>query len=114
GLRAVDRDGVARRQAVARIDGRRYRTALALLCDGDWWTLADLVRQSATSRRGVEALLRALDPERSGDRFRLSPADVETCRALLHDHGTRDGVPPGGPLDGSGGGGAEGRAPLPQ
>ena len=110
----MDRDGVDRLLAEARIDGRRYRTALALLCDGDWWTLADLVRQSATSRRGVEALLRALDPERSGDRFRLSPADVETCRALLRARGTFDGVPPGDPLGGSGGAAAEGSAAVAQ
>ncbi|WP_449064157.1 bis-aminopropyl spermidine synthase family protein [Planomonospora algeriensis] len=57
----------------AGVDGRRLRTALALLGDGRWWTLADLVRETATSRRAVEALLRAAGAhlERSGDRFRL-------------------------------------------
>ncbi|GIH94991.1 bis-aminopropyl spermidine synthase family protein [Planobispora siamensis] len=55
----------------AGVDGRRLRTALALLGDGRWWTLAELVRETATSRRAIEALLRAVELERSGDRFRL-------------------------------------------
>ncbi|MBG0822121.1 bis-aminopropyl spermidine synthase family protein [Planomonospora sp. ID91781] len=59
----------------AGVDGRRLRTALALLGDGRWWTLADLVRETATSRRAIEALLRETEAEagleRSGDRFRL-------------------------------------------
>ncbi|MBG0817449.1 bis-aminopropyl spermidine synthase family protein [Planomonospora sp. ID82291] len=83
----------------AGVDGRRLRTALALLGDGRWWTLAALVRETATSRRAIEALLRAVEAEtgagvgveagagagagagaragvgalleRSGDRFRL-------------------------------------------
>ncbi|MFI6450626.1 bis-aminopropyl spermidine synthase family protein [Streptosporangium amethystogenes] len=63
------------RALVARlgVDGRRLRIALAALGDGRWWTLADLVRRTATSRRTIEALLREVDGEleRSGDRFRL-------------------------------------------
>nr|BFE89010.1 hypothetical protein GCM10020093_116110 [Planobispora longispora] len=55
----------------AGVDGRRLRVALALLGEGRWWTLADLVRETATSRRAVEALLRVVELERSGDRFRL-------------------------------------------
>ncbi|MFC4059951.1 bis-aminopropyl spermidine synthase family protein [Planomonospora corallina] len=64
-------DGIEELLRSAGVDGRRLRTALALLGDGRWWTLADLVRETATSRRAVEALLRAADLERSGDRFRL-------------------------------------------
>ncbi|GAA5052513.1 hypothetical protein GCM10023259_031950 [Thermocatellispora tengchongensis] len=64
--------------AEAGVDARRLRAALALLSDGRWWTLGDLVRESATSRRTIEALLRELpDLEHSGDRFRLPPAPVE-------------------------------------
>lgn len=58
----------------AGVDSRRLRRALALLGDGRWWTLADLVRETATSRRTVEALLRELPLERSGDRVRI-PAE---------------------------------------
>ncbi|MGJ6966434.1 bis-aminopropyl spermidine synthase family protein [Streptosporangium sp. G11] len=59
--------------AGAGVDGRRLRNALAALGNGRWWTLADLVRETATSRRTIEALLREVDGEleRSGDRFRL-------------------------------------------
>ncbi|MEZ0071792.1 bis-aminopropyl spermidine synthase family protein [Planotetraspora sp. GP83] len=57
------------------VDSRRLRTAVALLGDGRWWTLADLVRETATSRRTIEALLRELPLEHnSGDRVRI-PAD---------------------------------------
>ncbi|WP_068922760.1 bis-aminopropyl spermidine synthase family protein [Planobispora rosea] len=71
----------------AGVDGRRLRLALALLGDGRWWTLADLVRETATSRRAVEALLRVAEPERSGDRFRLraspdGPADTADLGSL--------------------------------
>ncbi|GAA4556189.1 hypothetical protein GCM10023193_04680 [Planotetraspora kaengkrachanensis] len=55
------------------MDSLRLRRALTLLSGGDWWTLADLVRQTATSRRSIESLLRELPVERSGDRFRLPP-----------------------------------------
>jgi hypothetical protein len=57
--------------ARAGVDGRRLRNALAALSDRRWWTLADLVRETATSRRTIEALLREVELERSGDRFRL-------------------------------------------
>ncbi|WP_239514222.1 bis-aminopropyl spermidine synthase family protein [Streptosporangium sp. 'caverna'] len=57
--------------ARAGVDGRRLRNALAALNDGRWWTLAELVRETATSRRTIESLLREVELERSGDRFRL-------------------------------------------
>ncbi|MGW0802871.1 bis-aminopropyl spermidine synthase family protein [Nonomuraea sp. NPDC002799] len=63
----MERDGVERLLSEAGADSRRLRHALALLCDGQWWTLGALVRQSATSRRTIEALLRELPLERSGD-----------------------------------------------
>ncbi|TMQ87876.1 putative methyltransferase [Actinomadura soli] len=53
------------------MDPRRVHAALSLLVDGRWWTLADLVRESAAPRRSVEALLAGLAVERDGDRFRL-------------------------------------------
>lgn len=55
----------------AGLDPRRAYEVLSALGDGSWWTLADLVRRAATSRRSVEAVLRELPLERSGDRFRL-------------------------------------------
>ncbi|GAA3033301.1 bis-aminopropyl spermidine synthase family protein [Streptosporangium longisporum] len=66
--------------ARAGIDGRRLRNALVALSDGRWWTLADLVRETATPRRTVEELLREVDErlERSGTRFRLPPAPSGT------------------------------------
>lgn len=64
-------EAIAALIAQAGVDGRRLRTVLAYLNDGRWWTLADLVRESATSRRTVESLLREVELERSGDRFRL-------------------------------------------
>ncbi|MEU4834943.1 bis-aminopropyl spermidine synthase family protein [Streptosporangium sp. NPDC023615] len=68
--------------ARAGIDGRRLRNALVALADGRWWTLADLVRETATSRRTIEELLREVDGrlERSGARFRLpaTPASPTT------------------------------------
>ncbi|WP_440097888.1 bis-aminopropyl spermidine synthase family protein [Streptosporangium sp. H16] len=76
--------GVEALVARAGVDGRRLRNALAALGDGRWWTLADLVRETATSRRTVEALLREVDGEleRSGDRFRLPapPAWLDPAR----------------------------------
>ncbi|WP_283133097.1 bis-aminopropyl spermidine synthase family protein [Rhizohabitans arisaemae] len=81
----MDRDGVGQLLADAGMDTRRFRTALALLCDGGWWTLADLVRETATSRRSIEALLREVAPERSGERFRLTPDQIRSCRDLLAD-----------------------------
>ncbi|MBG0829587.1 bis-aminopropyl spermidine synthase family protein [Planomonospora sp. ID67723] len=64
-------NGIEELLGQAGVDGRRLRTALALLGGGRWWTLAELVRETATSRRAIEALLRVAELERSGDRFRL-------------------------------------------
>ncbi|MET7466358.1 bis-aminopropyl spermidine synthase family protein [Nonomuraea sp. NPDC005501] len=74
--------------AASGLDPRRAFEVLSALGDGSWWTLADLVRRTATSRRSVEAVLRELRAERSGDRFRLAP---ERARGLL------DGDRPAGP-----------------
>ncbi|MEV7802410.1 bis-aminopropyl spermidine synthase family protein [Microbispora sp. NPDC088329] len=60
--------------AEAGVDGLRLRGALALLAGGRWWTLPDLVRETATSRRTIESLLRVLPLEHSGDRVRI-PSD---------------------------------------
>ncbi|WP_084258922.1 bis-aminopropyl spermidine synthase family protein [Microtetraspora malaysiensis] len=73
----------ALRALLTGVDARRYRLALALLCEGGWWTRADLVRVTATSRRGVEALLREIAVEHAGDRFRLTGAEARACRELL-------------------------------
>lgn len=67
----------------AGVDGRRLRHALTLLCDGQWWTLGDLVRETATSRRGIEALLRAVELERYGERFRIPLAHTPEYQDLL-------------------------------
>ncbi|WP_431893373.1 bis-aminopropyl spermidine synthase family protein [Nonomuraea sp. bgisy101] len=67
----MERDGLEALLASAGIDSRRLRHALMLVCDTQWWTLADLVRESATSRRSIEALLRELRLERQGERFRV-------------------------------------------
>ncbi|MFI7418316.1 bis-aminopropyl spermidine synthase family protein [Nonomuraea sp. NPDC049684] len=79
----MDRDGVERLLAEAGVDGRRLRHALTLLCDGQWWSLAGLVRETATSRRTVEALLREVRLERSGERFRVPPGDTPAYQDLL-------------------------------
>ncbi|MFI7446865.1 bis-aminopropyl spermidine synthase family protein [Nonomuraea sp. NPDC049714] len=79
----MERDGVERLLDAAGADSRRLRHALTLLCDGQWWTLADLVRQSATSRRTIEELLRELRLERSGDRFRVPPTHSPDYQDLL-------------------------------
>lgn len=60
--------------AAAGLDPRRAHEVLSALSGGSWWTLAGLVRHTATSRRSVEALLRELPLEHSGERFRL-PAE---------------------------------------
>ncbi len=57
--------------ADAGVDGLRLRGALALLSGGRWWTLADLVRETATSRRTIESLLRVLPLEHRGDHVRI-------------------------------------------
>ncbi|MEU7891350.1 bis-aminopropyl spermidine synthase family protein [Nonomuraea sp. NPDC049152] len=67
----MERDGLEALLASAGIDGRRLRHALTLVCDTQWWTLGDLVRESATSRRSIEALLREVRLERQGERFRV-------------------------------------------
>jgi hypothetical protein len=53
------------------VDGRRLERLRATLAGERWWTVTELVRETATSRRTVEAALRALPVERSGDRYRL-------------------------------------------
>ncbi|MFB9674401.1 bis-aminopropyl spermidine synthase family protein [Streptosporangium vulgare] len=72
--------------ARAGVDGRRLRNALVILGDGRWWTLADLVRETAISRRTIEALLREVDAEleRSGDRFRLPAPPAWLAPAWQH------------------------------
>ncbi|MEV6980220.1 bis-aminopropyl spermidine synthase family protein [Sphaerisporangium sp. NPDC051017] len=72
----MEPDGVSRLLAEAGVDARRLRAALALLSDGTWWTPADLIRETATSRRAIEALLREAGAQRSGDRFRLTPGQA--------------------------------------
>ncbi|MEV0619922.1 bis-aminopropyl spermidine synthase family protein [Nonomuraea sp. NPDC050404] len=79
----MEREGVERLLSEAGADSRRLRHALTLLCDGQWWTLAGLVRRSATSRRGIEALLREVVLEREADRFRVPPADTPAYQDLL-------------------------------
>ncbi|MEV5496332.1 bis-aminopropyl spermidine synthase family protein [Nonomuraea fuscirosea] len=79
----MERDGVERLLAGAGADSRRLRHALALLCEGRWWTLAELVRQSATSRRTVESLLREIVLERDGERFRVALIDTPAYQDLL-------------------------------
>src|SRR5690606_30139791 len=79
----MERDGVERLLGAARADGRRLRHALTLLCDGRWWSLGDLVRETATSRRTLEELLRELDLEREADRFRVPPAHWPDLQDLL-------------------------------
>lgn len=70
----MEREGVERLLDEAGTDSRRLRHALALLCDGQWWTLAGLVRETATSRRSIEALLREIpDLERAGTGGRGDP-----------------------------------------
>ncbi|WP_219472171.1 bis-aminopropyl spermidine synthase family protein [Nonomuraea rhizosphaerae] len=79
-------DGAERLLAEAGADSRRLRHALTLLCDGQWWSLADLVRQTATSRRTVEGLLRTLPLEHheGGDeRFRVPLVHVPGFQDLL-------------------------------
>ncbi|MBE1592853.1 bis-aminopropyl spermidine synthase family protein [Nonomuraea angiospora] len=79
----MERDGVERLLAEAGPDSRRLRHALTLLCDAQWWTLADLVRETATSRRTVETLLRELPLERKGDGFRIPLTHVNDYQDLL-------------------------------
>lgn len=80
--------------ATAGLDPRRAYEVLSVLGDGSWWTLADLVRRTATSRRSVEAVLRELGAERSGDRFRVRPEAARGLLAAAHRP-----VAPAGPVD---------------
>ncbi|MEU8268963.1 bis-aminopropyl spermidine synthase family protein [Sphaerisporangium sp. NPDC049002] len=86
----MEPEGLNRLLDEAGVDAGRFRAALALMCDGGWWTLADLVRRTATSRRGIETLLREAGPQRSGERFRLTPEQARAYRDLL---GEGFGVP---------------------
>ncbi|MGW3344250.1 bis-aminopropyl spermidine synthase family protein [Nonomuraea rubra] len=79
----MERDGVERLLTEAGADSRRLRHALALVCDGQWWTLADLVRKTATSRRTVEALLRELRLEHDGERLRVPLTDTPAYQDLI-------------------------------
>lgn len=79
----MEREGVERLLAEAGVDSRRLRHALALLSDGQWWTLADLVRESATSRRTVESLLREMPLEHDGARFRVPLVHTPAYQHLL-------------------------------
>ncbi|MEV0390859.1 bis-aminopropyl spermidine synthase family protein [Nonomuraea sp. NPDC050643] len=79
----MERDGVERLLAEAGADSRRLRHALSLLCDGQWWTQPDLVRQTATARRTIEALLRELPLEREGDKLRVPLIDTPAYQDLL-------------------------------
>jgi Branched-chain polyamine synthase A C-terminal domain len=68
------------------VDGmspRRVHAALSLLSNGDWWTITELVRETAAPRRAVEALLAEIVAERSGDRFRLAPGQICMYDKLL-------------------------------
>ncbi|TMR30474.1 putative methyltransferase [Nonomuraea zeae] len=62
---------------------RRLRHALMLLCDGQWWTLADLVRETATARRTIEALLRELPLEDKAGAFRVPLTDTPAYQGLF-------------------------------
>ncbi|MEU0568078.1 bis-aminopropyl spermidine synthase family protein [Nonomuraea sp. NPDC005983] len=79
----MERDGVERLLGEAGVDSRRLRHALMLLCDGQWWSLADLVRETATSRRAIEGLLREVELERSGERFRVPLMHSGDYQAML-------------------------------
>ncbi|MFI0353839.1 bis-aminopropyl spermidine synthase family protein [Actinomadura sp. 9N407] len=68
------------------VDPLRAHTALSLLADGRWWTLADLVRETATPRRSIEAILADLSLERSKDRFRPTPEQRKDLTARLDAH----------------------------
>lgn len=65
------------------MDPVRVHAALALLTEG-WRTRAELVRATAAPRRSIEALLRTVPVERSGDRYRLPP--TAGLSALLAAH----------------------------
>ncbi|MFF0246871.1 bis-aminopropyl spermidine synthase family protein [Streptosporangium sandarakinum] len=87
-------EGIEDLIARAGVDGRRPRAVLAALAGGRWWTLADLVRETATSRRTVEALLREVELERSGDRFRLTrpPSGIAGIAGVTRETAPADPV----------------------
>ncbi|MGV9598934.1 bis-aminopropyl spermidine synthase family protein [Streptosporangium sandarakinum] len=87
-------EGIEDLIARAGVDGRRPRAVLAALAGGRWWTLADLVRETATSRRTVEALLREVELERSGDRFRLTrpPSGIAGIAGVTREAAPADPV----------------------
>ncbi|MFI6387244.1 bis-aminopropyl spermidine synthase family protein [Nonomuraea sp. NPDC050547] len=70
--------------AATGLDPRRAGEVLTVLGDGSWWALPDLVRRTAVSRRSIEAMLREVGPERSGDRYRLSPDRVRDLLGTGH------------------------------
>ncbi len=63
--------------ARAGVDGWRLRKAVSLLSDGQWWTLADVVRETATSRRTIEALMRVLPLEHRDQHVRIPTEQVK-------------------------------------
>src|SRR5262245_60203283 len=68
----------------ADMDPRRVHAALSLLVDRRWWTLGELVRETAAPRRSVESLLAALSLEHAGDdRFRLTAEQSRDVADLL-------------------------------
>ncbi|MFG1701933.1 bis-aminopropyl spermidine synthase family protein [Nonomuraea sp. M3C6] len=79
----MDRDRVERLLREAGTDSRRLRHALTLLCGGQWWTLAALVRETATARRTVETLLHELPLEYTGKTFRIPLTDTPAYQDLL-------------------------------
>lgn len=79
----MDHDGLNALLTSAGADSRRLRHALALLCDGQWRTLPELVRRSATSRRSIEALLRVVELERRGDSMRVPLTHTPGYQELL-------------------------------
>ncbi|RFS87263.1 putative methyltransferase [Actinomadura spongiicola] len=76
------------------MDPRQVHAVVSLLAGRRWWTLADLVRESAAPRRSVEALLAELSLERGEDRFRL---DEEQDRQI--DEALKSGHRPFAPAD---------------
>ncbi|PRX02484.1 UNVERIFIED_ORG: putative methyltransferase [Actinomadura viridilutea] len=82
------------------MDPRRLHTALSLLADRRWWTMADLIRRTAAPRRSVESLLEALAVERADDgRFRLTAEQAERiAEALRTGHRPFDPADPVGHL----------------
>jgi len=77
-------------------DPAQVHTVVARLAEGAWWTQPDLIRETATPRRTVEALLREIAPERAGDRFRLTGEQVASYRKALDE--TRLLAPPADPV----------------